>query len=185
MDWKLSNRHSTPEDKQEATSRGRRGNYVTKATPYLPEGKLHRLECNYITETHLQEWEFWPHVKSPHLGIWNWGKEPPEHLALKASGACEQEWRTHPWKVHTDFRVHWVPGQSKGSIGICVRPDCSLLGKQGVTVACCGRKALETKLLGIFISMHFSGGGHFEIRSSRPNNNPGGVTAPPICKQAA
>ena len=36
-----------------------------------------------------------------------------------------------------------------------------LLGKQGVTVACCGGRALEAKLLGIFISVCFSGGGHF------------------------
>ena len=32
-----------------------------------------------------------PHVKSPCLGIWHWEKEPPEHLALRASGACAQE----------------------------------------------------------------------------------------------
>ena len=32
-----------------------------------------------------------PHFKSPHLGIWHWEKESPEHLALKASGACVQE----------------------------------------------------------------------------------------------
>ena len=32
-----------------------------------------------------------PHAKSPHLGIWHWEKESPEHLALKASGACVQE----------------------------------------------------------------------------------------------
>ena len=31
------------------------------------------------------------HIKSPHLGIWNWDKEPPEHLVLKASEACMQE----------------------------------------------------------------------------------------------
>ena len=32
-----------------------------------------------------------PHVRSPCLGICNWEKEPPEHLALKASGAWVQE----------------------------------------------------------------------------------------------
>ena len=32
-----------------------------------------------------------PHIKCPHLGIWHWEKEPPEHLALKASGDCVQE----------------------------------------------------------------------------------------------
>ena len=29
-----------------------------------------------------------PRVSSPRLGIWHWEKEPLEHLALKASGAC-------------------------------------------------------------------------------------------------
>ena len=32
-----------------------------------------------------------PHVRSPHLGIRHWEREPPEHLALKASGARMQE----------------------------------------------------------------------------------------------
>ena len=32
-----------------------------------------------------------PHVKSLCLGIWHWDKEPPENLALKASGAYVQE----------------------------------------------------------------------------------------------
>ena len=32
-----------------------------------------------------------PHIKLPRVGIWHWEKEPPEHLALKASGACMQE----------------------------------------------------------------------------------------------
>ena len=32
-----------------------------------------------------------PHIKPSHVGIWHWEKEPLEHLALKASGACEQE----------------------------------------------------------------------------------------------
>ena len=32
-----------------------------------------------------------PRVKSLCLGIWHWEKEPTEHLALKASGACAKE----------------------------------------------------------------------------------------------
>ena len=67
-----------------------------------------------------------------------------------------------------------------------------LLGK-GVNVARSGGRALEAKLLGIFISMHFSGGGRFGkiwphqsvLRSPKPNNNPGGIAAPPISKQTA
>ena len=31
------------------------------------------------------------HIKLSLVGIWHWEKEPPEHLALKASGACVQE----------------------------------------------------------------------------------------------
>ena len=43
------------------------------------------------------------------------------------------------------------------------------LGKQGVNVACCGGRALEAKLLGIFIRMCFSGGGHFgKISAEKP-----------------
>ena len=56
MDQKLSKRYPTPEDKEEATSRDRRGVYVT--IPYFPGGKPHRLETNWFTETHLQEQEF-------------------------------------------------------------------------------------------------------------------------------
>ena len=38
MDQKLSERYPTSEDKEEATSRGRKGNYTIKATPYPPGG---------------------------------------------------------------------------------------------------------------------------------------------------
>ena len=32
-----------------------------------------------------------PYIKLARVGIWLWEKEAPEHLALKASGACTQE----------------------------------------------------------------------------------------------
>ena len=32
-----------------------------------------------------------PHIRFPYPGIWNWEKEPPDHLALKASEVCAQE----------------------------------------------------------------------------------------------
>ena len=32
-----------------------------------------------------------PHIKLPCMGAWHWEKEPPEHLALKASGTWVQE----------------------------------------------------------------------------------------------
>ena len=75
----------------------------------------------------------------------------------------------------------------------CLQFVVDLLGKQGVNVACCGGRTLEAKLSGIFSSVPFSGGGHFgkiwphpsALRSPRPNNNPGRITAPPINKQTA
>ena len=68
-----------------------------------------------------------------------------------------------------------------------------LLGKQRLTVPCCGRRALEAKLLGIFIILCSSRDRHFGkiwpqpsmLRNPRKNNNPGGITATPISKQAA
>ena len=60
-------------------------------------------------------------------------------------------------------------------------------------MAQCGGRTLEAKLSGIFINVFSSRGGHFGriclhpsvLRSPRPNNNPGGITASPISKQAA
>ena len=68
-----------------------------------------------------------------------------------------------------------------------------LLGKLNVTVAHCGGRTLEAKVLGIIISMCPFRGGHFGkiwphpsgLRSPRPNNKPGGNTAPSISKQTA
>ena len=64
--------------------------------------------------------------------------------------------------------------------------------KTGVNVAFCEGRTLKAKLSVILSSMPFSGGGHFgkiwphpsALRSPRPNN-PGGITAPPLSKQAA
>ena len=55
MDQMLPKRYPTPEDKKEATTRGRRGDYMIYATPYLLDGKTHRQESNRFTEMHLQE----------------------------------------------------------------------------------------------------------------------------------
>ena len=60
-------------------------------------------------------------------------------------------------------------------------------------MAHCGGRTLEAKVSGIFISVCSSRGGHFgkiwphpsALRCPRPNNNPGGITAPPISKQAS
>ena len=61
-------------------------------------------------------------------------------------------------------------------------------GKTGVNAACCEGRSLEAKLWGILSGMPFSGGDHFGkiwshssvLRSLRVNNNPGGITAPPL-----
>ena len=55
IDRKLSERYPTPEDKGKTSLRGRRGNHVIQATPYLRGGEHQRLESNWFTETHLQE----------------------------------------------------------------------------------------------------------------------------------
>ena len=55
MEQKLSKIYSTPVNKEEATSRGRRGNYTIETNPYLLGGKPYRLENNWFKETHLQE----------------------------------------------------------------------------------------------------------------------------------
>ena len=69
-----------------------------------------------------------------------------------------------------------------------------LLGKQGVTVARCGGRTLEAKVLGIIISMNPTGSGHFGkiwpcpsgMRSpGAKKKKQGGKKAPPINKQDA
>ena len=143
-----------------------------------------------------------PHIKLPCVAIWHWEKEPPEHLTLQASGACAQE--LHGSRGNGDpilkrrtqtFMCTGSQGKAV-SIGVWFRPDCSSWrtswenkGECGL----CGGRTLEAKPSGIFSSLPFSGGGHFgkiwphpsALKSPRPNNNPGGITALPISKQAA
>ena len=140
-----------------------------------------------------------PHIKLPHVGIWHWEKEPLEHLALKASGACVQELhrtggnRDPILKRHTQtFTCTESQGKAKSP-----RESGSNLtavlgghpGKTGVNVACCEGRTLEAKLSGIFSSclslegaiLGKSGPTHQSVlRSPRENNNP----APPLSKQA-
>ena len=73
-----------------------------------------------------------PHIKSTCLGIWHWEKDSPGASAIQGQwGWCARapwDWekcRPNSWKAHTGFHVHWVPKQSRGSIGIQVRPYCS------------------------------------------------------------
>ena len=67
-------------------------------------------------------------------------------------------------------------------------------GKTGVNVACCEGRTLKAKLSGIFSSSAFLWRWPFWqnlappisqlLRSPRANNNPGGITAPSLSKQA-
>ena len=65
-----------------------------------------------------------------------------------------------------------------------------LQGKQ--EMARCGGRTLEAKVSGIIINVGASRGEHCGkiwpqpsvLKSPRPNNNPGGITAPPISKWA-
>ena len=138
-----------------------------------------------------------PHIKLPCVEIWHWEKEPLEHLALKASGACAQElhgtWGDGDPILKRCTRTFTCTGsQGKGKSPWESRSNLNAAlgghpGKTGVNVA------LESKLSGIFSSVPFPGGGHFGkiwpqpsvLRYPRPNNNPDGITAPPISIQTA
>lgn len=82
------------------------------------------------------------------MGIWRWEKEPPEHLALKATGACAPELhgtggnRDPLLKRRTQtFTCTGSQGKAKspkesGSKLTAVLGEAP--GKTGVNVACCG-----------------------------------------------
>ena len=164
-------------------------------TPQTENYLVHRKRLTYRSESSE------PHIKPSHAGIWHWEKEPLEHLALKASGACAQELhRTGGNRDPILKRRTWT-FTCTGSQGRASSPEESgsnltaVLGghprKTGVNVACCGGRTLEAKLLGIFSSACLWRRPFWEnlvlsqlLRSPRANNNPGGITAPPLSKQA-
>ena len=192
MDWALSKRYPTPENKKDNTTRGRRGNYTLQATPYLLDRKPHRLESNCFTKIHLQEWEFWAPHWTPCAGKWHWEKEPLEHwrpvglMHRSSTGLGETETPfikgTHRILRALGPRAKQSLHRNLGQTWLQFLED--FLGKEGVNVACCGERTLEAKIFGIFISVAFSGGGHFGeiwpllsvLRIPRPNNNPGRIT---------
>ena len=97
--------------------------------------------------------------KSPRT-IWHWR---PVGLW---TGAPQDwgKWRPHSWKAHR-LSCALGPREKKS---LHRNPGWTWLqfleehlGKQGVNVAHCRGRRLEAKISGIFISMHFSGGGHF------------------------
>ena len=131
------------------------------------------------------------------------GERAPEHLALKASGTCAQELlgtggngdpilKRRTWTFTCPgsqgrARSPWKSGSNLTTV-LGGHP-----GKTGVNVACCERRTLKAKLLGIFSSHAFLWRWPFwenlappsVLRSPWANNNPGGITAPPLSKQAA
>ncbi len=101
MDWKLSKRYPTPEDKEEATSRGRRDDYVIKQPHTSRVGSPTDWKLTASQRLTYRSESSESHNKLSCVGIWHWEKEPPEHLALKASGAhagAPQDWRK--WRPH-------------------------------------------------------------------------------------
>ena len=134
-------------------------------------------------------------------GIWHGEKEPLEHLALKASGACAQELhgtggngdpilkrRTQTFTCTESQGKAKSPRESGSNLTAVLGGHP---GKTGVNVACGGR-TLEAKILGIFSSCAFLWRWPFwenmahpsVLKSPRANNNPGGITAPLLSKQA-
>ena len=135
------------------------------------------------------------------MGISHWEKEPLEHLALKSSGACVQELHGTGGNGDPILKRHTQTFTCTESQGKAKSPRESgsnftaVLGghpgKTEVNVACGEGRTLKAKLSEIFRSFPFSGSGHFgkiwphpsAVRSPRPNNNPGEITAPPISKE--
>ena len=132
--------------------------------------------------------------------MWHWEKEPLEHLALKASGACVQE--LHRTGGNGDLILKrrtriFTCTRSQGRVRSPQEPRSNLTavlgghhGKTGVNAACEGR-TLKAKLSGIFsscLSLEEAIWGksgptcQSVLRSPRANNNPGGITAPPLSK---
>ena len=144
-----------------------------------------------------------PHFKLFHVGIWHREKEPLEHLTSKASGACAQE--LHRTGGNGDpilkrrTQTFTCTG-SQGRVRSLQEPGSNLTavlgghpGETGVNVACCEGRTLKAKLLGILsscLSLEVAILGksgptcQSVLRSPRPNNNPGGITIPPLSKQA-
>ena len=94
MDWKLSKRYPTPEDKEEATSRGRRGNYVgASPTDWKVTGSQ---RLTYRSESSE------PHIKPPNSGDLELGQRAPRAPGIKGQwGLCTGapghwgKWRSH------------------------------------------------------------------------------------------
>ena len=99
------------------------------------------------------------------MGIWHGEKEPLEHLALKASGACVQELHGTGGNRDPTLERCTQGFMCTGSQGKAKAPqesgsDLTAVlagspGKTGVNVAYCEGTALKAKLSGIFGSLAF------------------------------
>ena len=98
-----------------------------------------------------------PASNLPHLGIWHWEKEPPEHLSLKAGWACAQEFHGTGKSRDPILGRHTQTFACTGSQGKAGFPwefglDLAEVlggppGKAGVNVACCVEKDIGSKAL--------------------------------------
>ena len=75
-----------PTSKDKATVRWQEGCNCDKANPIPAEWVTHKLENNYITKFSHRSESSESHGRLPSLGVWQQKEEPPENLALKASG---------------------------------------------------------------------------------------------------
>ena len=135
--------------------------------PYTHWVAAHRLETNCISETHLQEWEFWAPHQVPMPGDLASGEGASGAFDFESQwGLCAgspqdlDKQRPQSWKSHTGFHMHWVPGRNRDSIGIWVVTDCSTWGYPGKTGDDYGL-LWERDIGGIIISMCPSRGGNF------------------------
>ena len=136
---------------------------------------------------------FEPQVRLPSLGTWHWEEEPPEHLALKASG-LECRHFTELGETETPL----LEGAQEVSHALGPRAKQWLhrsmaqaylwvgLRRQRVAVSHCGRRTLVAGAPG---NIHWSERSqkspiwHWDLapvlRHLRPNHQQGGNTAPP------
>ena len=123
-------------------------------------------------------------------GDLDWEEKYLEHLALKASRTCTQEFhqtggngdstleRHTQVSMCTGSRAKQTPWESGSDLWFLE----NLLGKQRVAVVYCWGRTLKAKVLGMIISVCSSRGYCFGkilphpsvLRNLKPNNKPGG-----------
>ena len=88
MDKKHSKKYPIPKDKEETTLEvgGEIMWYKQPFTSWVGSPTDWKVTVSQRLTYGIDSSE--PHIKPPRVGIWDWEKEPPEHLALKATGVC-------------------------------------------------------------------------------------------------